>query len=621
MSRTFGYLSKSSERVPVILGKYPDPMTRILIVGDGNFSFSLSFSLKWPEKQIVATSFQEKETLVRDYEATSDTIAKLQERGVILYYNIDATKLQFYKELIEHSFNCIIFNFPHPGGKNNIIKNKELVQGFLCSAAKVLEPLGEIWVTLCKGQGGTPLDAADRGYENSWKIVELAAANSLIITDIRTFLIQDWPMYTPTGYRGNDKGFAMEGAMTHVFTKERIDRKPWQPAPLPLRVTFCRHCCHGNDLLTHAIPPPDLASYECFHYPLLDQDWHPLTQVRNQLTSILYHSLSGKCTTQLLPHSSYPVIHSNSCLTHNNRTLELIDSEPVVGEHVLENSLKDRVHLILRSLACHHINQPVSFILSSAVYPQVTVISSHPKDQPISHQLMCLLLQEGRMDLARTIATHAIAECLRIKESDLYWVFTSNNDIGNLVRDDNDVSLVQLSPVLTETIRSAESLAETVQIINYQYFIVSLESVVGLKYSLLDLHAMWSKDLRFNEQFVTSCPTSEVVRYRPFSLFPPQYIHDVSFWVTEDEQSSILQQSVDAKLIPLIRTIAGLSVTSVQCIDVFISPKDSERCGWTSFCYRLVYSSSDRALGRHTALHLQEMIRHSIEDELKWRLR
>ena len=117
-------------------------------------------------------------------------MSELITRGVLILYEIDGTHLEESEELQKGSkFHRIIFNFPNTGRtESNIGKNHQLLKDFFISAAKFLDNVhGEVHVSLCKGQGGTPVDCQDRGYENSWKIVEMAAEGGLILTAVEPF--------------------------------------------------------------------------------------------------------------------------------------------------------------------------------------------------------------------------------------------------------------------------------------------------------------------------------------------------------------------------------------------------------------------------------------------------
>ena len=149
----------------------------VLVVGDGNFSFSLSLAKFRDEfklnSHLVLTSFDSKEILER-HEVTKNNLECLQRfENVEILHNIDATKLSEY--FSNRKFERIIFNFPHTGGKSNIKKCRKLLEDFFTSGVQHIESYGDICITLCKGQGGTPIDEPKRTYGNSWQIVNNAA--------------------------------------------------------------------------------------------------------------------------------------------------------------------------------------------------------------------------------------------------------------------------------------------------------------------------------------------------------------------------------------------------------------------------------------------------------------
>lgn len=138
---------------------------------------------------------------------------------ICVLFGIDATKLEEYPSLKSELFDKIIFNFPHVGGKMKIEKNRNLLKNFFISSAKMIKENGQILVTLCKGQGGTPMDNPKRRWDDSWKIVEMAAHGNLILTRIEPFLWQSFQDYVVTGYRSLEKQFHTAGSLTHCFTK------------------------------------------------------------------------------------------------------------------------------------------------------------------------------------------------------------------------------------------------------------------------------------------------------------------------------------------------------------------------------------------------------------------
>lgn len=125
---------------------------KILVVGDGNFSFSLSFFSQFLKNNlfqdfslVTSTYFAEKE-LEELYPDALSNIEKLSAlRDCTVLYNIDATNFKSSKKLTKEKFNLILFNFPCVDAKvgndaqsENKEENVKLVQDFLDSASSIL---------------------------------------------------------------------------------------------------------------------------------------------------------------------------------------------------------------------------------------------------------------------------------------------------------------------------------------------------------------------------------------------------------------------------------------------------------------------------------------------------
>ena len=181
--------------------RYPNPDCRILVLGDGDFSFTVGLvahvnngKAKQPKStrrdgrrkggtqnakhqklvsNIVATGFDTEKTVLSKYETAKQNIAKARAKGVVVVHGIDATLLgtprintvlaeaeaeaqhssneQGMKpdasksELILKPFDRIVFNFPHTG-KQRVHDNRAMLSSFLTAAKKIIAPGGQVGV-------------------------------------------------------------------------------------------------------------------------------------------------------------------------------------------------------------------------------------------------------------------------------------------------------------------------------------------------------------------------------------------------------------------------------------------------------------------------------------------
>ncbi|GLJ44823.1 hypothetical protein SUGI_0942860 [Cryptomeria japonica] len=165
----------------------------ILLVGEGNFSFSSALATAFKSaKNIVASSFDSKaDKVLRVYDTARSSIENLESRKALVLYEVDATRLHEIEDLSARKFDRIVFNLPHagyfPGGersKKAIKKNKELVSMFLESAAKLLSLCGEIHVTNKVGP-----------RYKKWNLEEEAEKYGLYLKESVSFQKTDYPGY------------------------------------------------------------------------------------------------------------------------------------------------------------------------------------------------------------------------------------------------------------------------------------------------------------------------------------------------------------------------------------------------------------------------------------------
>ncbi|CAN0922852.1 Heavy metal-associated isoprenylated plant protein 41 [Linum grandiflorum] len=192
------------------------PEHDILLVGDGDLSFSLSLARTFGSADnIVATSLEDKQELMKKYKDAESNIEELKAYGGQVIHGVDATKMRFRNELRLRKFDRIIFNFPHVGfharedSPTMIRENSKLVQGFFKNASGMLRPHGEIHVT---HKTGKPFCC--------WNIVDLALGCYLVLKERAEFRMEDYPFYRNKrgDGRDSDKEFRIGRCNTFKFT-------------------------------------------------------------------------------------------------------------------------------------------------------------------------------------------------------------------------------------------------------------------------------------------------------------------------------------------------------------------------------------------------------------------
>ncbi|CAH0476524.1 unnamed protein product [Peronospora belbahrii] len=129
---------------------------RILTVGDGNFSFSLSLARSLcPESgvQLVVTSHESKTTVLETYPDGEKILDELNAMSnVTVKHEVDATDAEMIKTL--GHFDRVIWNFPcvraprGEDGQNEAMEmNKKLLHEFFSHVGQVLTSCGEVHVT------------------------------------------------------------------------------------------------------------------------------------------------------------------------------------------------------------------------------------------------------------------------------------------------------------------------------------------------------------------------------------------------------------------------------------------------------------------------------------------
>ena len=135
---------------------------------------------------------------------------------------------------------------------------------------------------------------------------------------------------------------------------------------------------------------------------------------------------------------------------------------------------------------------------------------------------------------------------------------------------------------------------------------INLDHLATLVFNLFDWRLLWSPDPRFLQHF-SSKPLEP---FCCFSLYPPSYSHDISFWMEPDSFDELDFHAA-------VRQASAGTVREVVLVDRFRHP----HMGHASLCYRLTYQSPDRALSHSQIKNMQTQLRKLISQKLQLTLR
>ncbi|KAI3456766.1 hypothetical protein Pfo_013429 [Paulownia fortunei] len=186
---------------------------RILLVGEGDFSFSASLAVAFGlAYNMIATSLDSKAFLKKNYQYAPINIEELRSRECKVMHGIDATKMANHALLGQLKFDRIIFNFPFAGFFKNLSReaqlrrHRRLVSMFLKNAREMISENGEIHIS-----------HKTNDFHIEWKLESVASSHKLRLIEAVIFDQLDYPGYNTKCGFGTDNNFNCNPSKTYKF--------------------------------------------------------------------------------------------------------------------------------------------------------------------------------------------------------------------------------------------------------------------------------------------------------------------------------------------------------------------------------------------------------------------
>ncbi|XP_075377329.1 ferredoxin-fold anticodon-binding domain-containing protein 1 isoform X2 [Mycteria americana] len=571
-----------------------EPVRRVLLLGEGNFSFAASLCGA-AGTHVVATCYESEEE-VSGRGRAAESIRRLRERGAEVVFSVDCTKLKDYFLPEKREFDCIYFNFPHCGRKAGVVKNRELLAHFFHSSAEVLTEEGEVHVALCNGQGGTPADQPRREWHNSWQIVAVAAGAGFILSNVHPFKAETIHGYKCTGYRG----FLELNSNHPVRTvKEKLTAELSQAFPLQ-DIDYCVSLLHQGHL-------NGVCHSNIFWIILSPEETQSTEEMSNGLANAVSFSHVDFCRD-----------------TDKNGWVNVQEGCHISKQYCLRPSLLPYAQAVIQRGA---FSPGTLHVLSGPVFRKCLIT---PYSVPVFHEMVLVCASNRGTEnsciqmLVNNIKTsihslHQTVSSFKLNINLQEAMSFETTELNDFAAFESQLGKIQYFICMEiDTSGSCEKGSCVGIIRTAHYELVSSELVVVFASLNLDLLAMlicgisdwrmlWTSDTRFLSQF----PRGELRLFKSFSLYPPSYVHDVSFWVPDGEQFD------EVAFHTIARRVSGEMVISIQLIDSF----QQSETGRKSLCYRLTFQSCDKALSRQEVAEMQLLFRKEINQRLHVTLR
>ena len=202
---------------------------KILILGDGDFSFSLAIAKEllaikcYPSAVVLATSYDPLDVVLKTYPTAESNLNKLSQYGAVVHHNVDATNLSSstFLEAYKIGLDYVLWNFPCIASSDGadaqyteVEINKNLLRQFFKNVTAYLK-------TSVDNQWPGEVHVTHKTIEpfSWWRISDLGEQCGL-----RNVATVVFDKYLYPGYVNrkvwDKKSFPIHDARTYIFTAE-----------------------------------------------------------------------------------------------------------------------------------------------------------------------------------------------------------------------------------------------------------------------------------------------------------------------------------------------------------------------------------------------------------------
>ena len=250
-------------------------------------------------------------------------------------------------------------------------------------------------------------------------------------------------------------------------------------------------------------------------------------------------------------HSRFSHFHNISC--HLYRTNPSLLDQPITDDSTTST--------VLRIVTCPIVKE--------------TLISPHPSFQPVSHWLCGVLpLSSGREPHTILLSLkHTVLQALSNVISSTVLQSSSCDEIQVSVAGDKTTLVKFHSYTHKSSLTDPQCSVEVESEPTHLVFTVHLDTLALVAHDIPHISLLWSQDRRFMEQFNKLEEDSKHITFRPFSLFAPNYTHDISFWLlpqlSASRDESEIREMMDREMCRAVRCVAGFRALRVSHVETY----------------------------------------------------